>query len=62
MNVNQGLRLVAGLMLLLSLALTYYVHANWVYLTVFIAANLIQSAFTNWCPMMTILRKMGMQD
>ncbi|GAC17317.1 YgaP family membrane protein [Paraglaciecola arctica] len=62
MNINQGLRLVAGIMILVSLALTYFVHVNWVYFTVFIAANLIQSAFTNWCPMMTIMKKMGMQQ
>jgi hypothetical protein len=62
MNINQGLRLVAGVMILVSLLLTYLVHANWVYFTMFIAANLIQSAFTNWCPLMTIMRKMGVQD
>lgn len=62
MNINQGLRLVAGIMILVSLALTYFVHANWVYFTIFIAANLIQSSFTNWCPMITIMRKIGMQD
>jgi hypothetical protein len=62
MNINQGLRLVAGIMILVSLALTYFVHANWVYFTIFIAANLIQSSFTNWCPMMTIMRKLGVQD
>jgi hypothetical protein len=62
MNINQGLRLVAGVMILVSLLLTYFVHANWVYFTIFIAANLIQSAFTNWCPLMTIMRKMGVQD
>ncbi|WP_297820146.1 DUF2892 domain-containing protein [uncultured Paraglaciecola sp.] len=62
MNINQGLRLVAGVMILVSLLLTYFVHANWVYFTMFIAANLIQSAFTNWCPLMTIMRKMGVQD
>jgi len=62
MNINQSLRLVAGIMILVSLALTYFVHANWVYFTIFIAANLIQSSFTNWCPMMTIMRKLGVQD
>ena len=62
MNINQALRLVAGIMILVSLALTYFVHVNWVYFTVFIAVNLIQSAFTNWCPMMTIMKKMGMQE
>ena len=62
MNVNQALRLVAGIMILVSLALTLYVHPNWMFFTVFIAVNLIQSAFTKWCPMMTILRKLGLQD
>ncbi|MFQ3197274.1 MAG: hypothetical protein ACI8R9_002818 [Paraglaciecola sp.] len=62
MKVNQALRLVAGVMILLSLGLTYFVHPNWMYFTVFIALNLIQSAFTNWCPMMTIFRKSGLED
>jgi hypothetical protein len=62
MNINQALRLVAGIMILVSLALTYFVHPNWVFFTMFIAANLIQSAFTQWCPMMTIMRKIGVQD
>ncbi|MFT6896076.1 MAG: hypothetical protein ACJA13_000473 [Paraglaciecola sp.] len=62
MKVNQALRLVAGIMILVSLGLTYFVHPNWMYFTVFIALNLIQSAFTNWCPMMTILRKSGLED
>ncbi|MFQ3234796.1 MAG: hypothetical protein ACI9C4_000347 [Paraglaciecola sp.] len=62
MKVNQALRLVAGVMILLSLGLTYFVHPNWMYFTVFIALNLIQSAFTNWCPMMTILKKSGLED
>jgi len=62
MKVNQALRLVAGIMILVSLALTYYVHSNWVFFTIFIAVNLIQSSFTKWCPMMTILRKLGFHD
>lgn len=62
MKVNAALRLVAGVMILLSLALTYFVHANWLYFTIFIAVNLIQSAFTNWCPMMTILKKVGLEE
>lgn len=62
MRVNAALRLVAGVMILISLALTYFVHTNWVWLTVFIAVNLIQSAYTKWCPMMSILRKAGLQE
>ena len=62
MEVNDALRLVAGVMILISLLLTYFVHANWMYFTIFIALNLIQSAFTGWCPMMTILKKVGYQE
>ncbi|WP_442792721.1 YgaP family membrane protein [Pseudoalteromonas sp. T1lg23B] len=56
------LRLIAGMMLLLSLALTHYVDQNWIWFSVFIAANLIQSAFSNWCPMITLLKKLGVKE
>lgn len=62
MKVNDALRLIAGVMLIVSLLLTHFVHHNWFFFTLFIAANLIQSAFTKWCPMMTILRKFGLED
>ncbi|MFT4939185.1 MAG: hypothetical protein ACI88A_002219 [Paraglaciecola sp.] len=62
MKVNAALRLVAGVMILISLLLTYFVHPNWLYFTIFIAVNLIQSAFTHWCPMMTILKKSGLEE
>jgi len=61
MNVEQMLRMIAGAMLLLSLALAHYVSPTWLWFSAFIGANLFQSAFTNWCPMMTILRKMGVR-
>ena len=60
MTVERGLRLMAGVMVLLSVALTFYVSHYWMWLTVFIGVNLLQSAFTNWCPMMGILRKLGL--
>jgi hypothetical protein len=53
---------MAGVMVLLSLALTYYVSHYWMWLTVFIGLNLLQSAFTNWCPAMAILRAIGLKD
>ncbi|WP_342671980.1 DUF2892 domain-containing protein [Pseudoalteromonas byunsanensis] len=56
------LRLIAGTMLLLSIALSYFVHSNWVWLSVFISANLIQSAFSNWCPMITLLKNLGVKE
>jgi len=62
MTVERGLRLMAGVMVLLSLALTYYVSHYWMWLTVFIGLNLLQSAFTNWCPAMNILRGLGLKD
>ena len=62
MKLHAALRLIAGVMVLLSLALTIWVHPNWIYFTVFIALNLIQSAFTCWCPMITILKKLGVEE
>ena len=62
MHVEQAVRLTAGLMLLLSLALAHWVHPGWLWFTVFIAVNLVQSAFTNWCPAITLFRKCGLPD
>ena len=62
MTVERGLRLMAGVMVLLSIALTYYVSHYWMWLTVFVGLNLLQSAFTNWCPAMAILRGLGLKD
>jgi len=59
--MEKALRGIAGTFLLLSLVLTYYVHPAWVLFTIFIALNLLQSAFTNWCPMMWILKKAGVK-
>jgi len=53
---------MAGVMILVSLALTRWVHPNWVWFTVFIAVNLLQSALTNWCPAMTLFKKMGLKE
>ena len=61
MNVERMLRMIAGTMLLLSLALAHYVSPNWLWFSAFIGANLFQSAFTNWCPMMSILRRAGVR-
>lgn len=61
MNVDRWLRLVAGAFVLLSLALGHWVSPYWYLFTAFVGLNLLQSAFTNWCPMMTILKKLGVQ-
>ena len=59
MTVERMLRLIAGLFILLSLALGKWVNPNWYWFTAFVGLNLFQSGFTNWCPMMTFLRKLG---
>lgn len=59
MTVNEGLRLMAGIFVLLSVALGYWVHPAWYLFTVFVGINLFQSAFSRWCPAMWILQKMG---
>jgi hypothetical protein len=62
MNVDRYLRLIAGLFIMLSVALGWLV-SPWFYLfTAFVGLNLFQSAFTNWCPMMSFLRKAGVPD
>ncbi len=62
MTVNRALRLLAGIVILVSLGLGKYVNENWYWLTAFVGLNLLQSAFTNWCPAMTFFRKMGLKD
>jgi hypothetical protein len=62
MTVERALRLMAGVVLLISLALAHFLSPYWLWLTAFVALNLLQSAFTNWCPAMTIFRVMGLKD
>lgn len=61
MNIERSLRLIAGFFVLLSVALGYYANPLWFLFTAFVGLNLLQSAFTNWCPMMTVLRKLGVR-
>jgi Inner membrane protein YgaP-like, transmembrane domain len=61
MDINRWLRLVAGAFVLASLALGYFVSPWWYLFTAFVGLNLLQSAFTNWCPMMSFLRKLGVK-
>jgi hypothetical protein len=57
MNVERCLRMIAGAFVMASVALGYWVHPAWFLFTVFVGLNLFQSAFTDWCPMMTFLKK-----
>jgi len=59
MTLDRYLRMIAGFFVLLSLALGTWVNPNWYWFTAFVGLNLFQSAFTNWCPMMTVLKKLG---
>ena len=61
MNVERLLRLIAGFFIVLSVGLGYWVNPYFYLFTAFVGLNLFQSAFTNWCPMMTFLRKAGVQ-
>jgi hypothetical protein len=62
MNVDRALRLIAGAFVVASVLLGMFVNTNFLWFTVFVGLNLFQSAFTNWCPMMAILRKAGLQS
>lgn len=62
MTIHRILRLAAGFFVLLSLALAHYVSPKWLWFTAFVGLNLLQSALTDWCPLMTMLRKAGVSD
>ena len=62
MTVERAVRLMAGLIVLASLSLAHYVSHHWLWLTAFVGLNLLQSAFTNWCPAMSIFRALGLKD
>ncbi len=60
MTVERAVRLLAGVMVLGSLALAHWVSPYWLWLTAFVGLNLFQSGFTNWCPAISIFKKMGL--
>lgn len=59
MTVERCLRGIAGFFVLLSIVLAHYHSPYWLLFTGFVGLNLLQSAFTDWCPMMTFLKKLG---
>lgn len=61
MTLERALRGFAGFFILISLVLAYFVSPKWLLFTAFVGINLFQSAFTDWCPMMWVLRKLGMK-
>ncbi len=62
MSIERYLRLIAGCFVLLSVGLGYWVHPACFLFTAFVGLNLFQSAFSDWCPMMTLLRKLGAES
>jgi len=62
MTVDRYLRSIAGLFVMVSLGLGYYISPYWFLFTGFVGLNLFQSGFSNWCPMMTFLRKLGVRE
>jgi hypothetical protein len=60
MTVERGLRLLAGTFILLSVVLGMTVNHHWYWFTAFVGLNLFQSALTNWCPAMYVLRRWGL--
>jgi hypothetical protein len=60
MKTEAYIRLLAGTLVLVSVALAHFVNAWWLLLAVFVSLNLIQSAFTGFCPAEIILRKLGL--
>lgn len=62
MTINDALRLIAGVFILVSLGLAISFSLNWLWFTAFIGINLLQSGFSKWCPMMTLLKKAGLKN
>ena len=60
--VDRYLRGIAGFFVFVSVLLAHYHSPYWLLFTAFVGLNLLQSAFTDWCPMMAILQKAGVQS
>ena len=62
MSIERAIMAFAGFMVLVSIALTVWINDNFIWLTVFVGANLFQSAYTGFCPAAIILRKLGFKS
>ncbi len=61
MNIDKAVFRFAGVMVLLSLALAHWHSSNWLWLTAFVGANLLQASFTGFCPLVLVLGKLGIK-
>jgi DUF2892 family protein len=59
--INRYIRAIAGVFIMISVLLAMYVNMNWLWFTLFVGANLFQSAFTQWCLMEKFLFKLGVK-
>ncbi|MBN1589493.1 MAG: DUF2892 domain-containing protein [Pirellulales bacterium] len=62
MKMEQYIRAIAGTLILITIALGWFVSPYWLLFTAFVGANLLQSAFTRWCLMEDILAKLGVAE
>lgn len=62
MSLEKSVEAFAGFMVLLSVVLTMFVHPGFIWLTVFVGANLLQQSFTGFCPAAIVMRKMGVRS
>jgi len=62
MNVDRAVLAFAGTLILVSLALAHFVSPLWLWFTAFIGANMLQAAFTGFCPAAMIFRKIGVRS
>jgi hypothetical protein len=62
MSLDRAVLAFAGVMILLSVLLTAFVSPLWVWFTVFIGANMLQSAFTGFCPAAMVFKKLGLKE
>lgn len=61
-SLERGVTAFGGFMVLLSVALTYWVHPGFVWLTVFVGANLFQQSFTRFCPAAMVMHRLGLKS
>jgi len=62
MTIDRIVFAVAGMMILLSVLLTHYISPVWMWLSVFVGVNMLQSAFTGFCPLVNILKVLGFKE
>ncbi len=62
MKIDAWLRAIAGTFVMASVALGHWVHPGFYLFAAFVGANLLQSAFSGWCPMISLLRALGVEE